>query len=443
MTATEELRHNIQQIAHHHPFLGAVGMGLTIVEDPMFKVPVSDVRTLFVPPNLLEIEPFNDAAVRRFFLGHNIFHHAFNHPFRLPDEPGKVNMRAWIMAQDIVVNNLLLAIQAARISSIASPEKRQKEIKFPLFRAPQKNGKLDITYDPKFTGWSAERIYIELLKKGVEDTLVAVGGMHSKKATKDEETEAKFVHKEVESPDTWETAMGTHKYFKPDTPEAQETMITQQSATISAINTIKACGSGVGDALRDLTSATSHERTLESALTEIMTEIEVGDPSWAKPKRRWLQDDMYFPSEDMTAGAEIVIAIDVSGSVGQKELSEFWRIVRGLLNSGLRVSADIISCDTAITSHHKVKWDDPDSYNKIKELPGGGGTDFRPIFNWVTKNAPDARAVIVFTDLCGHFPERFDTPTFWLVDSALKNQMEVPFGQTIFYCPGDIYSDSY
>jgi len=439
----QELRRNIQQIAHHHPFLGAVGMGLNIVEDAMFKQPASDVTTLFVPPNLLEEAPFDDAAVRRFFLGHNIFHHAFNHPFRLPAEPQLVNMECWIMAQDIVVNNLLLAIQTARLSNAISPVQREKELNFPLFRPPKVDGKIDISYDPKFSGWSAERIYVELLKdfKTGKLKLKGQGKIAGVKKTGKEES-LKFTHKEVEGIKKWETSLGTHTYFKPDTPEAQETMLRQHSATISAINHIKSCGSGGGDALRDLTVETSSEPDLESALTEIMTSMESGDPSWAKPQRRWLQDDLYFPSEDTTRGAHLVIAVDVSGSVGQKELHEFWRIIRGLLRSGLRITADIISCDTSVTSHHAVTWDDESSYDQIKELPGGGGTDFRPIFDWVKENAPDTRAVIVFTDLCGHFPDNFETSTFWLVDSALRNQMNPPFGQTIFYCPRSLYLDN-
>jgi predicted metal-dependent peptidase len=441
--AIAELRRNIQQIAHHHPFLGAVGMGLNIVEDPMYDKPTSDVTTLFVPPTLLEQPPFDDPAVRRFFLGHNIFHHAFNHPFRLPAEPHLVNMECWITAQDIVVNNLLLAIQTARLSNAIAPTHREKELKFPLFRAPKINGQIDISYDPKFSGWSAERIYVELLKDFANGNVTLKGQAKVKgvkKTAKDQKLE--FKHKEVVGVKKWETSLGVHTYFKPDTPEAQETMLRQHSATIAAINHVKSCGSGVGDALRDLTVETSREPDLESALTEIMTSIEAGDPSWAKPQRRWLQDDLYFPSEDTTRGAHLVIAVDVSGSVGQKELHEFWRIIRGLLQSGLRITADIVSCDTTITSHFPVTWNDEESYEKIKNLPGGGGTDFRPIFDWAREHAPDARAIVVFTDLCGHFPPSCDTPTFWLVDSALRNQMQPPFGQTIFYCPRSLYLDS-
>lgn len=448
MNIVEELRRNIQQIAHHHPFLGAIGMGLRIVADPLFEVPVSDVNTLYVPPDLADKPPFDDPAVRRFFLAHNILHGAFNHPFRLPAEPQHVHMPEWIMAQDIVVNNLLMTIQAARVSNTGSIVLREKEIKFPLFRPPRVDGELDITYEPKFTGWSAERIYVELTKdmgspKEPAVKTTGVGTITPVKKKDEEAKEHKFEHKEVESHKDWQTTLGTHKYFRPDTPAAQETMLRQHSSKIAAINTSKQCGTGVGDALRDLTNATSHEPTLESALMEIMTALEVGDPTWAKPQRRWLQDDLYFPSDDITSGAELVIAIDVSGSVGQKELHEFWRIIQGLMRSGLKVTADIISCDTAVTSHHKVKWDDEDSYEKIKELPGGGGTDFRPIFEWAKQNAQDARAIIVFTDMCGHFPEKCDTPTFWLADSALKGAMDPPFGQSIFYCPGSIYANSY
>lgn len=438
---TNELRINLQQIAHHHPFLGAVGLGLNIVETEHFATAASDIKTLFVSATLLTTPPFDDPAVRRFFLAHNIFHHAFNHPFRTPGPPDKVNMEMWTVAQDIVVNNLLLAIQAARVTNSRTITERDKEIKFPLFRAPKRDGKLDISYDPKFIGWSAERIYIELVKDISKTGKPNVASISMPApASTGAPTALEFKHTPVEKNAKWDTALGTHTYFKPDDPIAEETMLRQHHSTISAINQVKSCGSGIGDALRGLTEELANEPELEVALNEILTEVEIGDPSWARPKRRWLQDDLYFPAEDTTKGAHIVFGVDVSGSIGQKELHEFWSIIKGALESGLRLTADILSCDSVITSHHKVSWSEPESYEKIKDLPGGGGTDFRPIFRWAEKNAPDAKAIVIFTDLCGSFPEACETPTFWLVDTALKSHMKPPFGQTIFYKPTDLYT---
>lgn len=440
MTPSEEIRLNIQQIAHHHPFLGAIGMGLRILESTAFANIGTDINVLYINPEITKVPPFDNPAVRRFIIAHNILHNAFNHPFRLPTALKNTDMEAWITAQDIVVNNLLLAIQAARIANAKTADARAKEIKFPLFRAPKKSdGTLDLTYEPSFSGWSAERIYVEIIKGKETNTSVPFKSTGSSSAPSKSPDELKYEHKKLKDSTSWDTAMGTHTYFQPDDEKSIETQIRQHTSTINSINKIKACGSGTGDALRGLNEEIADEPTLQQALEEILVANEPGDTSWAKLQRRWLPYDLYFPSEDKNKGAELVIGIDVSGSIGQKELHEFWSIIKGALTSGLKLTIDIVSCDAVITSHHKVSWNEPESYEKIKELPGGGGTDFRPIFNWQAEHAPEAQAIIVFTDLCGTFPKNCDLPTFWLVDCALKGRMEVPFGQVVYYNPLSIY----
>jgi len=63
-----------------------------------------------------------------------------------------------------------------------------------------------------------------------------------------------------------------------------------------------------------------------------------------------------------------------------------------------------------------------------ESLPGGGGTRFTPVFEWIDREllAPDL--LIYFTDAQGEFPPAPPPyPVLWLV----KGRGEVPFGERV------------
>ena len=88
----------------------------------------------------------------------------------------------------------------------------------------------------------------------------------------------------------------------------------------------------------------------------------------------------------------------------------------------------ILVCDAGIQEVLEVK------NGNIKrilalEMKGGGGTDHRPIFEWIAENAKNARLVICFTDGETAFPDKPRINTLWIVT---KNGNEhIPFGNVI------------
>ena len=63
-----------------------------------------------------------------------------------------------------------------------------------------------------------------------------------------------------------------------------------------------------------------------------------------------------------------------------------------------------------------------------EDLPGGGGTDFCPAFDWANSCDQQPDLLVYFTDAQGGFPE-FEPafPVIWLV----KGKSTVPWGQRI------------
>lgn len=113
---------------------------------------------------------------------------------------------------------------------------------------------------------------------------------------------------------------------------------------------------------------------------------------------------------------EFVIAIDTSGSCQGKTVERFLHKTYSILKSSEsyfeRVNIHIIQCDEKIQRDVKVTTDEEfEKYMQDVELSGFGGTDFRPVFEYVDglirrHEFQDLKGLIYFTDGQGTFPER-------------------------------------
>jgi predicted metal-dependent peptidase len=113
---------------------------------------------------------------------------------------------------------------------------------------------------------------------------------------------------------------------------------------------------------------------------------------------------------------EFVIAIDTSGSCQGTTVERFLRRTYSILKSTEsyfeRVNIHIIQCDEKIQRDVKITSEDEfERYMEDVELSGFGGTDFRPVFEYVDglirrHEFQDLKGLIYFTDGQGTFPER-------------------------------------
>ena len=113
---------------------------------------------------------------------------------------------------------------------------------------------------------------------------------------------------------------------------------------------------------------------------------------------------------------EFVVAIDTSGSCQGKTVELFLRKTYNVLKSGdsffERVNIHIIQCDSKIQHDVKITNDEEfEAYMQDVELKGFGGTDFRPVFEYVDgmiarHEFQNLKGLIYFTDGHGTFPEK-------------------------------------
>jgi len=159
-------------------------------------------------------------------------------------------------------------------------------------------------------------------------------------------------------------------------------------------------------------------------LARYMTAVARDDFSYMRPSRR--EGDAILPSLK-SSEVNIAVAIDTSGSVKAKEMDEFLSEVASLKGQ-MRARVSLIPCDTEIASGGPWTYEPWEDFDCPAQIKGGGGTDFRPVFEWVDAQEMKPALLVYFTDAEGRFPEHEPNyPVLWLV----KGKEKVPWGQRI------------
>ncbi len=160
-------------------------------------------------------------------------------------------------------------------------------------------------------------------------------------------------------------------------------------------------------------------------LARYMNSISRDDYSYTRPSSR-RGDPAIYPSL-RSPQMNVVVAVDVSGSIKQEELNEFIAEVDSL-KAQVRARVTLITCDSKITGDSPWVFEAWEYCQLPEKVIGGGSTDFCPVFEWVDENDIRPDLLIYFTDAEGKFPEYESSyPSIWLV----KGRKAVPWGERI------------
>jgi len=286
-------------------------------------------------------------------LAHEILHLALLHLLRLKAR----NMEGWNIACDICVNALLKKNNFELPSGILVDSND-------CFQS----GKLKITNISEKT---AEMVYDELPKELI-DKLSASGNGNGKGFDEHEHGEGLSQEEQLKQENTWfkrtEEAYCSAK-SKGNIPSGLERYIDELKR--SKIN---------WKALL--------LRTLNSSLPN--------DFTWAKPHKKSIACNTYLPNI-LREKAEVVIAIDTSGSIGKKELTDFISEIVGLARAYHNIDMKIITHDCEIYDTLEVSNGNIDKIRKI-QIKGGGGTSHLPVFDYVKEKLRNTKMLICLTD---------------------------------------------
>jgi predicted metal-dependent peptidase len=156
------------------------------------------------------------------------------------------------------------------------------------------------------------------------------------------------------------------------------------------------------------------------------------DYSWMRPSRRGWHVDAVMPG--MTPGEEIdvVVAIDMSGSISDKQAQQFLGEIGGMMEAFDGYKVHVFCFDTDYYNPQDFTSENLDTIDTY-EPKGGGGTDFDVIFDYLKEIGNVPKRLIVFTDgyPCGSWGDPDYCDTTWIIHGD-KNP-NPPFGTFALY----------
>lgn len=116
----------------------------------------------------------------------------------------------------------------------------------------------------------------------------------------------------------------------------------------------------------------------------------------------------------------LVVGIDTSGSISDEKLACFGRHLFDVIEECKPEEVFVLWCDTQVAKVENHQWEEVPFELKAA---GRGGTDMRSINKWVSENAPEADACVIFTDGLTPYPEKNEEeiPTLWVITNKLPS----------------------
>jgi len=329
-----------------------------------------------------------------FLVGHEVLHVVYDHMGRRNDRDPQI----WNIADDYAVNADL---------------KRHKVGQF-ITTVP-------CLYESKYDGKPAEEIYDDLMKNvqkiSIDDLVDQMIDDHMDGDGEDGDGE-----------DGDKQGKGRPKMSQEERDRARQEM---KQAIIQAAQSAEAgtLPKGVERLIKDATDPVMPWRELiQTNLTSAIR----NDYSWMRPSRRSWHMDAIMPG--MTPGEEIdvVVSLDMSGSISDKQATAFLGEIAGMMNSFDGYKVHVFCFDTSTYNPQDFDSENMDSIEEY-EPQGGGGTDFDCIFDYLKENAIEPKRLIVFTDgyPCGSWGDPDYCDTTWIIHGD-KNP-NPPFGTYAIY----------
>jgi predicted metal-dependent peptidase len=148
------------------------------------------------------------------------------------------------------------------------------------------------------------------------------------------------------------------------------------------------------------------------------------DYSFQRPPRR--EGDALLPR--LSSGeVDLCVALDTSGSIAAEELAQFVSEVDAIKGQ-IRARVTLHACDERLDPRGPWEFQHWEPIALPREIGGGGGTRFSPVFDWFAAAQRRPDVLLYFTDAEGEFPRH--APAFavlWLV----KGRGRVPWGERL------------
>jgi predicted metal-dependent peptidase len=333
-----------------------------------------------------------------FLCGHEVLHCVFDHFNRREDR----NPQLYNMAGDYVINMVLADEQVGEVITT-----------------------VPILLDYKYKNWTSEEVYDDLFEncQQPKQTLdfhfdFDSDGQDGDSTTGQSGDEQKDLEEEF----------GVGKLSEEEKKQLRDEL---KEAVIEAANQAGAGNvpAGIDRMIKEWTEPKMDWRSVIRAQVESCLK---DDYTFMRPSRKSHSTNCILPGMSRAEKIEVACALDMSGSIGQQQATDFLSEVKGILDQYEDFELSVWCFDTEIYNHAKYT---PDNANEIDkyQLQGGGGTDFEVNWKYMTENDIEPKQFIMFTDgyPCGGWGDVEYCDTVFLIHG--NTDTTAPFGITVHY----------
>lgn len=392
----KEFMHKVNRaltaLALDWPFWASIGLTMERRVDRCVPVAATDGREIIFNPE--GFMAFPEDENRTFVMLHEVSHVILKHPI-LKMEMGMAlgpDYNDWTFqkAADYVVNGMLVDAGV-----------------------PPAPGLL-LRHD--FSGMSVEEVYMRLKeedkdqpegkakekKKGKKknDGTVPPAWPHQGVGSAPQSDDSSGSGSDKDTPPEFDGDYGQVANLKLDegeTKEAYEAELHQR--IVQAQNVAKAAGTMPGNFMEKIAVMIRPSLDWRNVLAQVIFNQVPFEYTYKHPHRIFLQDDIVMPTINKGEGGDVVLAVDSSGSVPDRDIEKIMAQFTGLRQAFPGVGVHVVYCDAQIGNTYYVSpSDDMDVATDKMVVTGRGGTDFDPVFKWVSEHADDPKAIVYLTD---------------------------------------------
>jgi predicted metal-dependent peptidase len=283
---------------------------------------------------------------------------------------------------------------------------------------------IKIFQDNKYRGWSYEQIYADVEEKAIKIDMKTLGELL------DEHLDGEDGEGDGEGKDGDKEGNGkgrpklTAEEKKKIRDEIKEAMVS--AAQAAGAGRVPA---GVARMIKDFTEPKMDWREL---LRMNIQSILKSNFSFSRPNRKSQMSGAILPGMMNEETIDVSVAIDMSGSISDKQAKDFISEVKGIMDEYVDFKLDIWTFDTEVYGYQRFTADNADDIMSY-DCQGGGGTDFEANWTFMKDNDIAPKRFIMFTDgyPCGSWGDEDYCETLFIVHG--NDSIIAPFGQTAHY----------
>ncbi len=334
-----------------------------------------------------------------FLFGHEVLHVVYDHFGRR----GSRDPQLWNVANDYAVNGDLVKHHVGeKITSVPC-----------LYDHKYDNMSSEEIYDHIYE--NAEKISIdELIERLLDDHLDGEDG-------------------DGEGGDGSEKGQGSGK-GRPKQLTEEERQQLRDEIKEAVLSAAQAAGAGnlpagVKRIIQDMTEPKMNWRELLRMQLESTIKT---DFTWMRASRKGWHMDAVMPGMKNDDMIDIAVAIDASGSIGDKMLKDFLSEIQGIIDQFQNYKIHIITFDTGVYNPQTYDSDNLDSICDY-EVEGGGGTSFECVFEYLKEEQIEPKRLVMFTDgyPFGSWGDENYADTLWILHGTTT--IVPPWGQYAYY----------